>query len=283
MGAGRSGTTLLDIVLGNAAGVTSCGELNRYCQRTGLPPLADSSGEKAIFWREISEQLERNLGQLDFERISRLERRYSYHTGCLGSLLREISGPDGTEYLCYTQAFYNAIFSVSGTPFLVDSSKYPGRALGAAQALEGSKIRLVCVYLYRDPVDVVRSFAKKDVEQPSKNWIVANIYYASVNILCQLTAWRLKQRGIPVAAISYENLLADPRGTLTQISGSIGVDLKQAIDLLPDGELIVGPLFDGNRIRTRPYIRLENPAATGRAMSFRDLLTRLFNLFLYRS
>ena len=38
MGAGRSGTTLLDIMLGNNPGIFSAGELNRFPVRDGIPP-----------------------------------------------------------------------------------------------------------------------------------------------------------------------------------------------------------------------------------------------------
>ena len=41
MGAGRSGTTLLDILLGNGDGFVSCGELNRFPRHQGHPPLVD--------------------------------------------------------------------------------------------------------------------------------------------------------------------------------------------------------------------------------------------------
>ena len=38
IGAGRSGTTLLDIVLGNNENTISLGEINRYYKRNGIPP-----------------------------------------------------------------------------------------------------------------------------------------------------------------------------------------------------------------------------------------------------
>ena len=52
MGAGRSGTTLLDIVLGNQNTMFSCGEINRFAIRNGNPPLVKDQ-IKLKFWRKI--------------------------------------------------------------------------------------------------------------------------------------------------------------------------------------------------------------------------------------
>ena len=39
LGAGRSGTTLLDVVLGSAAGAFSCGEIRKFLQLDGRPAI----------------------------------------------------------------------------------------------------------------------------------------------------------------------------------------------------------------------------------------------------
>ena len=54
MGAGRSGTTILDIALGNADGVFSCGELNRYPVRKGIPTGFHKMPDRGIFWKRFT-------------------------------------------------------------------------------------------------------------------------------------------------------------------------------------------------------------------------------------
>ena len=56
IGAGRSGTTLLDIVLGNAEDIFSAGELNRFSKLQGIPH--DARDEKVQqFWKQVKEDL----------------------------------------------------------------------------------------------------------------------------------------------------------------------------------------------------------------------------------
>ncbi len=53
IGAGRSGTTLLDIILGNEDSFFSSGELNRYLKREGIPHCARDK-HVSLFWEEVA-------------------------------------------------------------------------------------------------------------------------------------------------------------------------------------------------------------------------------------
>ena len=65
IGSGRSGTTLLDILLGNAKDSFSAGELNRFTTRNGIPPKRDESSLENKFWRNVREKLPKSY----FDRI----------------------------------------------------------------------------------------------------------------------------------------------------------------------------------------------------------------------
>ena len=45
LGAGRSGSTLLDIILGNNGGVLSCGELRKFEELSGRPRGVDAKSD----------------------------------------------------------------------------------------------------------------------------------------------------------------------------------------------------------------------------------------------
>src|SRR5829696_4581113 len=87
MGAGRSGTTLLDILLGNSNGFVSCGELNRFPRHQGEPPLIEPDSPRGRFWKQVRQRLRERSAQLDFERLAALEHRHAYHTSVLRTLL----------------------------------------------------------------------------------------------------------------------------------------------------------------------------------------------------
>jgi hypothetical protein len=275
MGAGRSGTTLLDILLGNADGFVSCGELNRFPRHQGHPPLVEPESPRGAFWKQVRARMSR----LDFDRLTALEHRQAYHTGALRTL---VSSADA-EYIGYLRALYESLFEVSGATTLIDSSKYPGRALRVHQALAGTATRVVFIYLRRDPVDVVRSFAKQGIEQPSKSWLAANAYYAVVNALCLLAGWSLRRSGREVVVVSYESLLIDPRATVRKIGQALNIELAGVERCLSANEFRVGPLFHGNRIRLKPAIRLESHRGERQRLTWRERITRLLNRPFYAS
>ena len=149
------------------------------------------------------------------------------------------------------------------------------------QALAGTSTRAVFIYLRRDPVDVVRSFAKQGIEQPSKSWLAANVYYAGVNALCLLAAWSLRRSGRDVAFVSYEDLLADPQATLSKIARALHIDLAGAKRCVSANELLVGPLFHGNRIRLKRAITLEKHRGEPRSLTWREKITRVLGRPFY--
>ena len=277
MGAGRSGTTLLDIMLGNAEGFVSCGELNRLPRHQGHPPLAGPESARGAFWRRVRDTLQGRVPRLDFDRLTVLERRQAYHTSALRTLFSLGDDPDKAQYIAYLRHLYECLFEVSGATTLIDSSKYPGRALRVHQALAGASIRVVFIYLRRDPVDVVRSFAKRGIEQPSKSWLAANVYYAGVNALCLLAAWALRRSGRDVVVVSYEHLLIDPRATVRKIAQALNIDLAGVQRCLSGNEFRVGPLFHGNRIRLKRVISLERYRRGRQRLTWRERITRILN------
>ena len=281
MGAGRSGTTLLDIVLGNAEGCVSCGELNRFPRHRGHPPLVEPASPRGAFWSQVRGMLEQRRSGLDFDRLTALEHRHAYHTSALRTLCGIGDGADSAEYVGYLRDLYESLFEASGAATLIDSSKYPGRALRVHRALAGTSVRVVFIYLRRDPVDVVRSFAKQGIEQPSKSWIAANTYYAAVNALCRLAAWSLRRSGRKVVAVSYEHLLIDPRGAVRKIAHALDIDAAGVERCLAANEFRVGPLFHGNRIRLQPAIKLETYRGATRRLTWREKITRWLNRPFY--
>ena len=77
---------------------------------------------------------------------------------------------------------------------MIESSKYPVRALNLSNYLDNQSLSIKYIYLKKDPVRVIKSFQKKGLEQPSKGYFAANIYYFCVNILCRYVIYVLKKR-----------------------------------------------------------------------------------------
>ncbi len=268
MGAGRSGTTLLDILLGNAGGIFSAGELNRFPRNEGSPRGSDPGGETGKFWTGFMEALEGAHGKSDFSALRALSMKYEYHK----ALLRMAGTPD-PAYAQYIRNFFGVLFRHAGTDIIVDSSKYPMRGYYLSRLLDCD---ITYIYLKRDPVDVVRSFARKDIEQPSKGWLMTNLYLLWVHFACAVVLRDLQKRH-RVVTVRYGDLVSDPESTLKAIAGALELDLKKVIRLVSDdAPLSTGVLFEGNRIRHEKSIRLRRNATT-RTPSLRDRLAGILH------
>jgi hypothetical protein len=189
MGAGRSGSTILDILLGNGEDILSCGELNRYISRQGKPSawFRIENSPTAIFWKKIGTKLRDKFPDgIEFSQLKKLSRKYEYHSGIfnLGFDKKEWS-----RYSHFISSLYETIFENISQSTIVDSSKYSYRALKVAEILP---YEIGFIYLKRDPRGVVESFAK-GILIP-KPWLSANLYYLLNNLLCQFAVYRLKRK-----------------------------------------------------------------------------------------
>ncbi|UZS00188.1 sulfotransferase [Chondrinema litorale] len=274
IGTGRSGTTLLEILLGNANNIFNAGELNRYPKRKGIPPQHAIDAPTYQFWNKVGQSLKLSANELREQEL--LHYKFEYHSGLLTRLIG-IKKNTFYKYQQFLRSFYQSIFDEIDESIITDSSKYPGRALNISQSLPYD---IYYVYIKRNPVSVVRSFAKKDIEQPSKKWLPANLYYFSVNLLCQIVVNKLQKKH-RVVEVTYEDLINYPEKLLKHIEEKLGLDLSSAINKLQDNTpLYTGKLFDGNRIRMKKEIYLRSDFKK-LDYTFRDNLTRAINYLIY--
>ncbi|HWX96139.1 MAG TPA: sulfotransferase [Solirubrobacteraceae bacterium] len=233
MGAGRSGSTILGVTMGNYENVFYAGELDAWLARSGEPQVGDAArvrfwsavrdevpGASELFGRTAERSLERSMSLL---RIHRWRAR------------RRIRGP----YRRIAQDLYRAVSRTAGTPLIVDTSHYPLRAR-ELQELDG--IDLYLVYLMRDPQSVVASFNRKDVAQFTKSTLTTNVYLWLTNLLCVWVFLRSpRDRRI---VVRHEDFVADPEGVVRDILRCVGVTAAP-----PDfSALETGLAFQGNRV-----------------------------------
>jgi hypothetical protein len=232
MGAGRSGSTILGVALGNCAGVLYAGELDKWLLRSGVPPLGGE--ERARFWRTVRDRVA-DAGELFggeariLERSSDLLRvRHWRRRRRLRERYRRVS----QQLLC-------AISQAAEARFVVDTSHYPLRAR-ELQALAG--IDLYLVFLVRDPQSVVASFKRRDVPEPTFAVHASNAYLWLTHLVSLVVF--LRQRADRRMFVRYEDFVANPRTVVGQILAQIG-----ASSPVPDfTSLKPGVPFQGNRL-----------------------------------
>jgi hypothetical protein len=259
LGAGRSGSTILGVALGNCEGVFFAGELDRWLPRSGVPRREGE--ELARLWRSVLAQahvdpslfagptpsLERSSALLD---VRRWPRR------------RRLRGP----YRQAMAALYQAIAASTGATHIVDSSHYPLRAR-ELRAVEGIELHLL--YLMRDPEAVVASLGRRDVPERRFGLLRANAYLWLTTLLSTIVFL-----GHPASRrifLRYEDLVADPQRVLGAVLASIGADAA-----VPDlGALDTGLAFHGNRLLEQARVSLAGPPPRPPR---RSLLTRIAQL-----
>lgn len=278
LGAGRSGTTILDIVLGNSTDAISLGEINRFFKREGIAPKREAPNKVYAFWSTIKQCFDSNLSQ-DYNDLKKLFDKNEYHTSFpkiyLVGAERSYQQLLSKQYGCIAE-------HTKDKKVLVESSKYPARALNISSIL-GDKMDVGYVYLKKDPVKVVSSFGKKGLEQPAKSFLASNAYYLIVNILCYLSVWKLRNRGHKVVVLKYEDLITKPIEILDQIATELGLGLKSVQEKIGQDEVLdTGFLFDGNRIRLKENIVLQKKIKEVDKKGMSYYFTRRFNYLIYR-
>ncbi|MHB8242976.1 MAG: sulfotransferase [Solirubrobacteraceae bacterium] len=245
MGAGRSGSTILGVALGNCADMFYAGELDKWLPRSGTPKLAGAEREE--FWLKVREQVPEAESLFGHEAHRHLERS--------SALLRR--GRRGARrrlrdrYLRVAAGLYRAIAQTAGAGYVVDTSHYPLRAR-ELQALDD--IDLYLLFLVRDPRDVVASFARQDVPEPTFNELTTNAYLWLTHVIASIVFLRHpRERRL---LVRHEDLLADPDGVLGAILRQVGSSASP-----PDLEhLQTGFPLVGNRLIGSDVVALQRRA-----------------------
>ena len=245
LGAGRSGTTILSLLLGNNEGIYALGEshkLPEYFSKEKKCSCGDYL-DKCDFWSYFFDELKTEFSSDEYKLQAReLEsHRYIYKYF--------INKDRVTSKKTYSHANKKLLSILyHDCRAVVDSAKYIGRAL-AINSLLGQDVRFI--YLVRDPRGVVNSFEKN--VQASRNWFSATIYYLLVNSAAELVINTLL-RG-KVTKLRYEDLIMEPVATLKNLSEELKLNLHASVRcILHNKPLNTGHIIGGNRLVKRKEV-----------------------------
>jgi len=265
LGAGHSGSTLLDLVLGNHSKIQSVGEIShwdRYLDNEkvcscGAPPRS------CEFWRIIVEQWRHYLATLQSDvtitdtrspTVEGATSRFRYRAA-LGltllfptqkmPLIMNLLLPDFQQRATNIIKLFDMVREQSGKPIVCDSSKstYRFRLLHARQPTSAKAI-----FLTRDGRGVVASHFRRNEEPVSnraRRWRFANTY----------TQFLL--RTLPSDSyihIRYEELCREPEKTLSRICEFLGFPFEEQM-LQFNGNKIHN--VGGNRMRMDGLLKIQ--------------------------
>ena len=287
-GMGRSGSTLLDRMLGSAPGVVSVGEIRKFWRRGAVANELCGCGERirsCPFWRAVADEAFGGFDVPGLDAIAAAEDRLLVPLRkalpLRFALLRR--GRDAQDFEMFAEArlkLIRAVAKVSGASLVIDSSKGPlyGAALGQ---VEGLDVR--AVHLVRDSRAVAFSWLKvKEVRRvpgqldymprisardAALQWITKNLQMESLWVF---TGRRMR--------LHYEAFVERPEWWVRRVLRFAGHDALAASAADGEVELPVQHTVLGNPMRFdrgRIAVRLDDEWKRGLAARERRTVTAI--------
>jgi len=258
-GLGRSGTTLLERLLGQLPGVMPLGEITHLWERDLLGNEMCACGATfsyCEFWQRIGEAAFGSWDEVDVSRLSALKATVD-RTRHIPALAAKKLAPAQhrlvREYVSYFERVYRAASADTNARVIVDSSKHAS----LAYCLRWSpNIDLRVLHVVRDSRGVAYSWTKQ-VQRPESPTGDQMTRYSPAKAAMLWNAQNaafslLARRGVPVRRVRYERIIQRPRWVVASLARFCGLDLVESdLNFIGDGWADLGPSHSaaGNPMR----------------------------------
>jgi hypothetical protein len=245
-GLGRSGSTLVDRVLGQTPGVCSVGELVFLWERGLLANERCGCGEPfdgCPFWKEVGLRAFGGWDRIDASAVHARQRRVD-RTRYVPLLLAPWLSPGfGRRMTAYAEALrrvYAAVATVSGAALVVDSSKHASTA-ALVRATPGIDARIA--HLVRDPRGVAWSWSKL-VDRPDVTTggasMMARLGSARVAARWQTSNALLALVRTRGAVLRYEDFVDRPEHATRRLLALGGIEAGELPQFLDERTVALG-------------------------------------------
>ncbi|MBW1933005.1 MAG: sulfotransferase [Deltaproteobacteria bacterium] len=225
-GHGRSGSTLLDHILGQLDGYISTGELGHIWQNGMVNNELCGCGKpfrSCEFWNAVIEEVFDGLSNVDMNHVlglwRSLERRVYIPQLIFPSLRSSQFQARLNEYAGILGRVYQAIQKISGCSVIVDSCGYPHHGF-VLNEIENLDVRVI--HLVRDSRAVAYSWQRKK-RNLAVQW--EESYLERLNIIRSSMLWAfdnismgfLCKKASSHVLVRYEKFAQEPKATLIRI------------------------------------------------------------------
>ena len=248
-GFGRSGSTLVDTMLGQCDGFHSVGELRLIWEGLSTEGWLCGCGHllrECPFWTKVLEDAYGGkINDTFIEEMRVLSRKY-----CTGFQLPRmmlpktgwLQEPEVKRFLDMTERLYRSIADHSGCSYIVDSSKFPLYAYLLNAAMPS--IDLHIVHLIRDARAVgyawkKRAYMRSDVADKKERMVQIGYFSSSLrwdgyNLVLETFRYRTPGKYVKV---KYREFIANPKQSMQRILDMLGEDHRSLSYI--DGENVL--------------------------------------------
>lgn len=225
VGAGHSGSTLLDLIMDSHSKIVGVGELSHY--RRAYETNVSCSCKKIVknceFWKKVFDKIDASKLPLIYQKkLDFLLNKNKYFY--FDDYEKEISIKN---YVSTTEKIYRKILQESGKSIIFDSSKSYYRAEAIIKS--NSNLDITLIHLVRDGRGVAYSNIKLGRNGFSfmKKWMMTNL---------KIELIKLRNKNIKNIFILYEDFIKDPEKVLTNILEQVGTTFEPSMLKFRDSE-----------------------------------------------
>lgn len=249
-GSGRSGSTLLERLLGQLEGVQTLGEVHHMWLRAiGKNEQCGCSEifTNCEFWSQIGQEAFGGWDKVSVDEVEQLKSqvdRQRHQPMTASPWTSKERTRKLLEYTDYYARVYHAVQRTTGARIIVDSGKHPSLALALTHR---NDIDLRIVHLVRDSRGVSHSWGKavhrpeattdEDAMMQQYSPLVSSALWLSTN----LAAEGIRLRGVPRYRMRYEDLVAQPKPTLRKMFQALGIPEDLELPIAADGTIDLRP------------------------------------------
>lgn len=263
-GYGRSGSTLLDVLIGNGPNCAGLGELSNFYTDMLSNTVGENvaGDERKAFWLEIQDQAcgtfmrEKKLLPDAVDAQRGLENFFTSFFGFTNHHAKTVYSDTQNNLL-------KLISQKTKSRVLIDSSKSAWRTAWRPYWLAKlTNCQVIVIHLVRDSREVMRSQLRGDnikmakgLENAKMNFPVAKtiIGWNVANLTALLLRLLLPRN--TVFTVFYNDLIKSPNKTLCRIGRSCEVDLSEVIrNLDSSSPLFSNFQYNGNRMLKKPVL-----------------------------
>ena len=233
-GLGRSGSTLLDRMLGQVPGCCNIGEASQIwlSLTRGTRCGCGRPSESCPFWVSVLEQVfddDREAGVAEALRLQRRVDRVRYLPALVAPTVLPRLRRDLERYAEIVSRLYHAVSVTAQAPVIIDSGKHTSTAFLLRHVPD---IDLRVVHLVRDPRGVAYSWTKvvkkshftdagdmprQFPARVARRWVAYNVLLRALRLL-----------GVPTHFVRYEDVVRDPVACLARLAHYLNLPAEAA-------------------------------------------------------